>query len=168
MPRARRHSGRAVAAPSSGLGTVVAVLFLLCADSGAACTLGGGAATPPGAGTATAPGAGSATSRESGDAPTFASGAFPDFVEPSPARRRELADLLKNDCGACHGGRLRGGLGVPLVPEALEGKSVEALARAIYYGIPDTPMPPWGRFLTREEAAWLASQLKKGAPIDRR
>lgn len=75
-------------------------------------------------------------------------------------RRGELKHLLRQDCGACHGMRLTGGLGPALTPERLSGRSVEGLTQIILNGVPDTPMPPWGRYLNREEAAWLARQLK--------
>jgi cytochrome c55X len=80
----------------------------------------------------------------------------------SRERRSELTHLLRHDCGACHGMQLTGGLGPPLTPERLAGRSVHGLTEVILTGVPDTPMPPWGRYLTRAEAAWLARQLKKG------
>jgi cytochrome c55X len=80
----------------------------------------------------------------------------------SAERKGELAHLLRQDCGACHGMELTGGLGPALTPDRLSGRSVEGLTRIILNGVPDTPMPPWGRYLSRAEAAWLARQLKKG------
>jgi len=79
----------------------------------------------------------------------------------APARQEALRHLLRHDCGACHGLTLRGGLGPPLRPEALQGRSVEGLTEVILNGVAGTPMPPWGRLLTRQEAAWLARRLKK-------
>jgi len=83
--------------------------------------------------------------------------------ELSPDRRAELAHLLRHDCGACHGLTRQGGLGPALTPDRLEGRSVESLTEIILQGVPDTPMPPWGRFLSRREAVWLARQLKEGS-----
>lgn len=82
--------------------------------------------------------------------------------ELTAERRSELAHLLRQDCGACHGMRLTGGLGPALTPERLSGRSVEGLTQIILNGVPDTPMPPWDRYLSRTEAAWLARQLKRG------
>jgi cytochrome c55X len=82
---------------------------------------------------------------------------------PAPSRQRELIALLRDDCGACHGMRLSGGLGPPLTPQALEGKPAESLAATIVHGRPGTAMPPWGRFVSEREADWLVSRLVSGA-----
>lgn len=81
---------------------------------------------------------------------------------PDAARQAELMHLLRQDCGACHGMRLRGGLGPALSAERFRDWSVEQLAQTILHGRPGTPMPPWQPFLTDGEARWLAAQLKKG------
>lgn len=83
---------------------------------------------------------------------------------PAPARAEVLRDLLAQDCGACHGLRLTGGLGPPLIPEALTGKPPELLAYTILNGRPGTAMPPWAAFLSEPEALWLARELKGGRP----
>lgn len=83
---------------------------------------------------------------------------------PSPARQTELLNLIRQDCGSCHGLRLEGGLGVPLTPAALQGKSPEALKDAILYGRKGTTMPPWHPFLTVAEAGWVVQILLKGLP----
>ena len=85
--------------------------------------------------------------------------------ELSPERRGELTNLLRQDCGACHGLTRRGGLGPALTPGRLEGRSVDGLTDIILQGVPGTPMPPWKPLLTRGEAAWLARQLKE-TPYD--
>lgn len=85
-------------------------------------------------------------------------------VGPSPARARELAYLVRQDCGSCHGMTLKGGLGAPLLPEALAGKHEYALAAIILDGMPGTPMPPWRPLLTETEAVWIARALKEGLP----
>lgn len=82
--------------------------------------------------------------------------------EPAPPRQAELLYLLRHDCGSCHGMRLTGGLGPALTPERLAPWSSEQLGATILHGRPGTPMPPWRPFLTRDEALWLATQLKKG------
>lgn len=83
---------------------------------------------------------------------------------PSPERQAELMHRLRHDCGSCHGMTMKGGLGPALLPIALEGKDVEALAAIMREGVPGTPMPPWGFELSEAEAEWLATQLKQGLP----
>ncbi len=80
----------------------------------------------------------------------------------TPERQRELIHLLRQDCGACHGMRLKGGLGPALEPERLRSYSTEQLAATILNGRPGTPMPPWSPFLSQQEANWLAERLKQG------
>lgn len=80
--------------------------------------------------------------------------------EPSSLRQTELRDLLKNDCGACHGLTLQGGLGLPLKPENLAGKPNEYLIEIITNGRKETAMPPWKSFLNQNEIAWLVQLLK--------
>lgn len=79
----------------------------------------------------------------------------------SAERKAELANLLRQDCGACHGLTRKGGLGPPLSTEALEGRSVDGLTAVIFHGVPGTAMPPWKPLLSHAEAAWLARQLKE-------
>jgi len=85
-------------------------------------------------------------------------------VAPAPARQAELLNLVRQDCGSCHGLRFEGGLGVPLTPETLKGRSFEALRDTILYGRKGTPMPPWNPFLTEAEAGWIVQLLMKGLP----
>jgi cytochrome c55X len=87
---------------------------------------------------------------------------------PPPSRQRDLLALLRDDCGACHGMRLTGGLGPPLTPPALEGKPAESLVATIVSGRPGTAMPPWSRFLSEREATWLVSRLVSGATHESR
>ena len=83
---------------------------------------------------------------------------------PAPARQEALLNLLRQDCGSCHGLTLKGGLGPALTREALAGKSADALRAVILHGRPGTPMPPWGPFMNESEAAWLVDQLQAGVP----
>lgn len=46
-------------------------------------------------------------------------------VEPSSERRAVLLHWLRDDCGACHGMTLAGGLGSPLTAAALADKPAE-------------------------------------------
>lgn len=81
---------------------------------------------------------------------------------PGPERRLELLHLLRNDCGACHGLHLTGGLGPALRPEALNAKPQEFLVQVILKGRPGTAMPGWERFMSEDEARWLADALLQG------
>ena len=81
---------------------------------------------------------------------------------PSADRQRELLHLVRQDCGSCHGLTLQGGLGPSLRPESLQDKPLESLVATIYRGRPGTPMPPWERFLSEQEARWLVERLLDG------
>lgn len=80
--------------------------------------------------------------------------------EISAERQTVLRDLLKQDCGACHGLTLKGGMGPALLPETLAGKADELLVDTILNGRKDTAMPPWQPFLSRAEAQWLVNRIK--------
>ncbi len=82
--------------------------------------------------------------------------------EIAEARQAELLNLLKHDCGSCHGLTLKGGLGPALTPDLLQGKPVDFLAATILYGRTGTPMPPWRPFMSEREATWLAERIKEG------
>jgi len=84
--------------------------------------------------------------------------------QPDPARQQTLLRMVRNDCGACHGMRLTGGLGPALTPDALAGKPLDAMAATIAHGRPGTPMPPWRALLSERDAAYLADLLKNGNP----
>lgn len=83
--------------------------------------------------------------------------------EISPERKAELRYLLKQDCGACHGMRLKGGLGPSLGADRLAPYDIQFITQTILQGRPGTPMPPWKPFMSEQEALWLARQLKQGA-----
>lgn len=87
-------------------------------------------------------------------------------VDPPPgeARQRELVRIVRQDCGACHGMRLTGGLGPALTRQALAGKPLESMAATIEHGRSGTPMPPWRAMLTSGEVRWIAEQLAAGFP----
>ncbi|MHB9100397.1 MAG: c-type cytochrome [Sulfuricella sp.] len=86
-----------------------------------------------------------------------------EIIPPLPARQKELLNLLRQDCGSCHGLLFEGGLGSPLTPAALKGKPVESLREAILYGR-GTMMPPWNPFLSEAETDWIVQMLLKGLP----
>lgn len=97
----------------------------------------------------------------------LANAAPPDVLQPSQPplqRQKELVRLVRQDCGSCHGLTLAGGLGPALMPPLLRDKPVEALVSTVLYGRPGTPMPPWGQFLSEDEAKWIVEMLLKGFP----
>ncbi len=58
---------------------------------------------------------------------------------PDASRQAELKHLLIQDCGSCHGLRMKGGLGPALTPDDLAGKPKESLvatARQCRPGVP--------------------------------
>jgi cytochrome c55X len=85
-------------------------------------------------------------------------------AEPDTARQRELVRLVRQDCGSCHGMTLKGGLGLPLTPEALRERPFDGLVATVYYGRPGTAMPPWKTILSESEAEWIVRQLMRGFP----
>ncbi len=89
--------------------------------------------------------------------------AFNTFASDiSPEQQKNLIYLLRQDCGACHGMTLKGGLGPALLPENLKDKPLEFITQTILTGRINTAMPPWRGLLTDIEAAWLAEQLING------
>ena len=56
----------------------------------------------------------------------------------------------------------RGGLGPALTPGALKDKPSESLVATILSGRAGTAMPPWQRFLSEDDAQWLAAKLVEG------
>lgn len=83
-------------------------------------------------------------------------------AEVDAARQAELIHLLRHDCGSCHGMTLTGGLGAPLVPEAVAERSDDDLVRVILDGMPGTPMPPWRPLLAPDEVLWLVKAIRAG------
>lgn len=83
-------------------------------------------------------------------------------AQPDTARRVELLGLLQQDCGSCHGLRLKGGLGPALLPADLRGQTADSLFTIIKYGRPGTAMPPWGPLLGDNEIRWLVERLLAG------
>ncbi len=92
-------------------------------------------------------------------APLFAANPVP------PERQQELRNLLIQDCGSCHGLRLRGGLGPALLREQLQGKSADYLSMVILDGRPGSAMPGWRPLLTEPEARWIADLLLQGQAL---
>jgi len=82
----------------------------------------------------------------------------------SMQRQRALVHIVRQDCGACHGLQLTGGLGPPLTAEALSDRSIESIVATTLHGRPGTPMPPWKAMLSDADALWIAQQLRAGFP----
>ena len=85
-------------------------------------------------------------------------------AEPQGARRVELVNMVRQDCGSCHGITLKGGLGPALLPAVLEGKPADSLVATVMNGRPGTAMPGWSRFLNEAEAQWIVARLLQGFP----
>jgi cytochrome c55X len=77
---------------------------------------------------------------------------------PDPAK---LSNLVRQDCGSCHGLTLKGGLGKPLTAQHLRQWDRDQLVHIILNGVPGTPMPGWRPLLTETEAGWIADFLQK-------
>jgi len=77
-------------------------------------------------------------------------------------RQHELVNLIKHDCGSCHGLTLQGGLGPALTPQALQDRVPGHLARVIREGRDGTAMPPWQELLTDAEVEWIVRRLLAG------
>ena len=94
--------------------------------------------------------------------------AFPAAAgEPAADRRVQLIQMVRQDCGSCHGLMLKGGLGPPLLPAALAEKDRISLQYTILDGRRGTAMPPWRPFMREDEALWIVDSLKKGLPDER-
>ena len=87
----------------------------------------------------------------------------PAWATATPDAAR-LEHLLTQDCGACHGLYLTGGLGPPLTPAALAGQSLDSLTATITYGRPARAMPGWAPLLNAGDIAWLVDRLLQGTP----
>jgi len=85
-------------------------------------------------------------------------------AEPSHSRQAEIANLLKHDCGSCHGLTLKGGLGPALLAEKMRSFSDDFLVNTIQKGRKGTAMPPWQPFLNIDETYWLVRTLLKQQP----
>jgi len=78
------------------------------------------------------------------------------------ANAAKLANLVRQDCGSCHGLTLKGGLGKPLTPDHLSAWSREQLVSIVLDGVPGTPMPPWRPLLSEDEVRWIVERLQQG------
>ncbi|WP_068010929.1 c-type cytochrome [Pseudovibrio axinellae] len=74
----------------------------------------------------------------------------------------DLANLVHQDCGSCHGLTLKGGLGPDLRPDSISHYDADTLSEVILDGIPGTAMPPWRPIMSEAEARWIAHYLLEG------
>ncbi|MBT2295818.1 c-type cytochrome [Pseudomonas fluorescens] len=88
----------------------------------------------------------------------------PVLAAPDHPRQAQLQHLLVQDCGACHGLHLTGGLGPPLTREALAGKSRDSLIATVTQGRPGSAMPGWAPLLGPDDIRWLVDRLLQGIP----
>ncbi|SCX71645.1 cytochrome c55X [Pseudomonas sp. NFACC32-1] len=86
------------------------------------------------------------------------------LAAPDHQRQAQLQRLLDQDCGACHGLYLTGGLGPPLTHEALAGKSRDSLIATVTFGRPGSAMPGWAALLAPDDIRWLVDRLLQGKP----
>jgi cytochrome c55X len=93
----------------------------------------------------------------------IAPGVAASQVPPEP-RRSRLIEMVRQDCGSCHGLTLKGGLGPALLPASMAGKDAEQMRHVILHGRRGTPMPPWKDFLSEAEGAWIVQMLRQGLP----
>lgn len=78
-------------------------------------------------------------------------------------RRSALTQLVRNDCGSCHGITLKGGLGPALTPDRLSQMPSDLIAFWIKNGRPERGMPAWEPLLSDSDIAYIANGLKNGA-----
>ena len=84
------------------------------------------------------------------------------LANPPPQERQEaLRNMLRHDCGACHGLTLKGGLGPALLANDLAAKSDDYLVDTIQNGRKGTAMPPWKPFISEQETLWLVQKILK-------
>lgn len=83
---------------------------------------------------------------------------------PDARRQAQLEHLLAQDCGACHGLHMTGGLGPKLTRTALAGKTRDSLIATVTQGRPGTAMPGWAPLLSADDIRWLVDLLLQGYP----
>jgi len=84
------------------------------------------------------------------------------LADPPPQERQEtLRNMLRHDCGACHGLTLKGGLGSALLADDLAAKPDDYLVDTIQNGRKGTAMPHWKPFISEQETLWLVQKILK-------
>ncbi len=87
-------------------------------------------------------------------------------AEITKERQLELRHFIKQNCTACHGIRMSGGLGPALSKANLRYLSVNAVTVTILNGRPENGMPPWETQLSEKDAYWIAAILKQGGIVE--
>ncbi len=100
-------------------------------------------------------------------AAAYAAAAAGPQSDPAPQRKHELVNLVRQDCGSCHGLTLSGGLGPALLPHTLADKPLDSMVATVMNGRPGTAMPGWSRFMSEPEAEWVVRALMDGFPQER-
>ena len=88
----------------------------------------------------------------------------PAVAAPDAKRQAQLEHLLAQDCGACHGLHMTGGLGPDLTRATLAGKSRDSLIATVSQGRAGTAMPGWAPLLSQDDIRWLVDLLLQGYP----
>ena len=88
----------------------------------------------------------------------------PVLAQDQGDRKKEIVNMVRQDCGSCHGLTMKGGLGPALLPSVLADKDDEQMLTVILDGRRGTPMPPWRPFLSEPEARFVLELLKRGLP----
>ncbi|HRP27318.1 MAG TPA: cytochrome c, partial [Burkholderiaceae bacterium] len=57
-------------------------------------------------------------------------------AQVSPERQQTLVHIVRQDCGACHGLQLTGGLGPAITRERMADFPYDSLVAVIYHGRP--------------------------------
>jgi len=80
-------------------------------------------------------------------------------TSPTSARQKALENLVRQDCGSCHGMTLKGGLGPDIRGTRLRAFDPAALEQIILNGVPGTAMPPWRPELNERDVHWIVQYL---------
>ncbi len=78
---------------------------------------------------------------------------------PTLARQKALENLVRQDCGSCHGMTLKGGLGPDIRGPRLRAFDAQTLEKTILDGVPGTAMPPWRPELSEQDVHWIVQYL---------
>jgi cytochrome c5 len=80
---------------------------------------------------------------------------------PASAQVDEGKTIFEDNCVACHGEDLSGGVGKPLnAGSEAAGKTDEELTTIITNGVSGTAMPPWGEKLSSDQISAVLSYIR--------
>lgn len=92
----------------------------------------------------------------------FCFGVVSLHAEEKATSAAALVNLVWQDCGACHGITLKGGLGPDIRSDALAHYDVDTLSSVVLDGVPGTAMPPWRPIMSEADARRIAEYLLHG------